>query len=136
MKKHYLLGLILILFACACSKNLSEATGGAPRVPNKPVRDTAKTITPADTTTKPRVDTTRFDTAKAALPAAPFPVTVASAPPAPSCPISPIYGDTIIYPQPTCGGDYIVTPLNNPGPGKHISWPVCMVLDPNTVAIN
>jgi len=135
MKKHYLLGLILILFVCACSKNLSEAAAGSPRTPNKPpVHDTTRT-TPADTT-KPKIDTTRFDTAKAATPVAPFPVTVAAAPPAPSCPISLIYGDTIIYPQPTSGGDYIVTPLNNPGPGKYFSWPVGMVLDPNTGAIN
>ena len=135
MKKHYLLGLILILFVAACSKNLSEATGGSPRVPNKPpVHDTTRT-TPADTT-KPRVDTTRFDTAKTATPVVPFPVTIASAPPAPSCPVSPIYGDTIIYPQPTGGGDYIVNPVNNPGPGKYFSWPVGMVLDANTGAIN
>ena len=135
MKKHYLLGLILILFVCACSKNLSEATGGQPITPNSPVHDTTRT-TPADTTTKAKVDTTRFDTAKTAPPVVPFPVTIASAPPAPSCPISPIYGDTIIYPQPTGGGDYIVTPLNNPGPGKYFSWPVGMVLNASTGAIN
>src|ERR1700760_5062165 len=115
MKQHYLPGLILILFACACSKNLSEtAPAGAPGMPNKPGQDTTRTI--SSDTTRPNVDTTRFDTARAAPPAAPFPVAVASAPPPPSCPILPIYGDTIIYPQPTGGGDYIVTPVNNPGP--------------------
>jgi hypothetical protein len=131
MKKHYLLGLILILFVGACSKNVSEETGGQPKPPNKPpVHDTIRT-TPADTT---KTDSTRF--ASPTPPAVPFPQTVAAAPPPPSCPVLPIYGDTIIYPQPTAGTDYIVNPVNNPGPGKYFSWPVGMVLDANTGAID
>lgn len=54
-----------------------------------------------------------------------------------SCPSLPIYGDTIIYPQPTNGNsDYIVNPVNNPGPGKYLSWPQGMVLDSTTGAID
>jgi hypothetical protein len=47
-------------------------------------------------------------------------------PPQSSCPSLPIYGDTIIYPH----------PVNNPGPGKYLSWPVGMVLDSTTGAID
>ncbi|HEY6901794.1 MAG TPA: hypothetical protein VI233_14160 [Puia sp.] len=91
-------------------------------------KDTAKHDTtkkdsiaiPKDTTTKP-----------------PFPDKVATQPPPPSCPLSPIYGDTIIFPQPTNGGsDYIVRPVNNPGPGRYFSWPQGMTIDVNTGAIN
>lgn len=53
-----------------------------------------------------------------------------------SCPSLPIYGDTIIYPQPTNGSDYIVNPVNNPGAGKFLSWPVGMVLDSVTGSID
>jgi len=54
---------------------------------------------------------------------------------APSCPALPIYGDTLIFQQPAAG-DYIVHPVNNPGPGKYFAWPVGMVLDQNSGAIN
>lgn len=53
-----------------------------------------------------------------------------------SCPSLPIYGDTIIYPQPTNGSDYFVNPVNYPGPGKYLSWPVGMVLDSTSGAID
>ena len=53
-----------------------------------------------------------------------------------SCPSLPIYGDTIIYPQPTNGSDYIITPINNPGAGKYLSWPVGMVMDSTSGAID
>jgi len=56
-------------------------------------------------------------------------------PTGPSCPILPIYGDTLIFQQPS-GSDYIVQPVNNPGPGKYFAWPVGMVIDQNTGAIN
>jgi hypothetical protein len=47
----------------------------------------------------------------------------------------PIYGDTIVFPQPS-GADYIIHPVNNPGAGKYFAWPVGMILDQNTGAIN
>ena len=53
-----------------------------------------------------------------------------------ACPIAPIYGDTIVYPQPTSGSDYIIYPINTPGPGKYFAWPVGMVLNQNTGAID
>ncbi len=48
----------------------------------------------------------------------------------------PIYGDSIIYPQPTNGQDYIVYPVNNPGPGKYLAWPAGMSIDSLTGAID
>lgn len=51
------------------------------------------------------------------------------------CSYAPNYGDSIVYPQPT-NQDYIVFPVNNPGPGKYFSWPVGMVIDSVTGAIN
>jgi hypothetical protein len=66
-------------------------------------------------------------------PPAPLPQQAA---PQNTCPVLPIYGDTIVYPQPTSGSDYIINPVNNPGPGKYLSWPVGMVLDSTTGAID
>jgi len=52
------------------------------------------------------------------------------------CPNGPDYGDTLIYPQPANGQDYIVSPVNNPGAGKYYSWPEGMVIDSISGAIN
>lgn len=53
-----------------------------------------------------------------------------------SCSMLPIYGDSIIYPQPTTNQDYILHPLNSPGSGKYFAWPQGMTIDPHTGAIN
>lgn len=49
---------------------------------------------------------------------------------------APLYGDSIIYPQPTGGSDYVVGVVNNPGPGHYFSWPTGLSLDAGTGAIN
>ncbi|HEV2355411.1 MAG TPA: hypothetical protein VGR89_14270 [Puia sp.] len=67
------------------------------------------------------------------LPRAPMPTQPAAAG---SCPALPIYGDSIVYAQPAHGGDYILQPVNNPGPGTYLSWPVGMVIDSSTGAID
>lgn len=65
----------------------------------------------------------------------PFPETTPTA--ASACSFAPIYGDTIIFPQPAVNGqDYIFNVVNNPGTGKYFAWPQGMVIDPNTGAIN
>jgi len=65
----------------------------------------------------------------------PFPVTTPVA--ISSCSFAPIYGDTIIFPQPAVNGqDYIFNVVNSPGTGKYFAWPQGMVIDPNTGAIN
>ncbi len=48
----------------------------------------------------------------------------------------PVYGDTIIFPQPVNGPDYIVNPVNSPGTGRYFAWPHGMVIDANTGAID
>ena len=53
-----------------------------------------------------------------------------------TCNISPDYGDTILFPQPATTTDYIVTPNNNPGAGRYLSWPEGLVMDSATGAIN
>src|SRR5580700_8468331 len=55
----------------------------------------------------PVVLITDTEIAPPAQPAAPLPQTQ---PPQSSCPVLPIYGDTIVYPQPTSGSDYIINP--------------------------
>jgi hypothetical protein len=66
-----------------------------------------------------------------AQPKAPFPQAPLNA-----CLLAPIYGDTIIYPQPTNGSDYIMNVVNSPGAGKYLSWPVGMVIDSVSGAID
>jgi len=53
-----------------------------------------------------------------------------------SCPAMPIYGDTLIYPQPSASGDNILMPVNNPGPGTYLAWPAGMVINHTTGAID
>jgi hypothetical protein len=50
------------------------------------------------------------------------------------CPNAPDYGDSIIFVQP--GTNYIVTPINHPDTGTYFAWPVGMVIDKSTGAIN
>ncbi|HTI10595.1 MAG TPA: hypothetical protein VL832_18630 [Puia sp.] len=109
-----LLGLTLCLTVLACRKSITKV----PTPPTDP--------TPVDTTTKPIV---KPDSVVTQSP--PFPQT-----PVTGCSYAPNYGDTIIYPQPTTGQDYIVSPVNNPGPGKYLSWPIGLVIDSVTGAID
>ncbi|WP_431209447.1 hypothetical protein ACQ86N_25150 [Puia sp. P3] len=125
MKKLSLAGLILVFLFCACRKNLSDPDTQTQTSTNPPVvpppHDTSRVSSPnpADTTLVP------------------FPKqTAAAQAPAPSCALSPLYGDSIIYVEPTNGSDYIVFPVNASGQGKYFSWPVGMTIDQNTGAIN
>jgi hypothetical protein len=57
--------------------------------------------------------------------------------PVTGCSYSPDYGDSIIYPQTASGNnDYIVTPVNNPGPGTYMSWPEGLAINSSTGAID
>src|SRR5580692_3304222 len=116
------LGLATLLILASCEKSTSDLdiTPGGPRSApgyNPPVV----------------LITDSSEIAPPAQPKAPLPAETA---PQNSCPSLPIYGDTIIYPQPTHGSDYIVNPVNNPGAGKYLAWPVGMVLDSTTGAID
>jgi hypothetical protein len=126
MKKLSLAGFILLFLFCACRKNISEPDTQT-QTSNPPVQPTP----PHDTTRQASPNPDPADTSKV-----PFPQTSAAAPPAPSCSLSPLYGDSIIYVEPTNGSDYIVFPVNAPGAGKFFSWPVGMTIDSTTGAIN
>jgi len=52
------------------------------------------------------------------------------------CAVLPLYGDTLIYPQPMTGQDDILLPGNAPGPGTYLSWPAGLVIDHTTGAID
>jgi len=137
------LTLLITVVVCsivACRKVIPDTPASLP-IANGTVRDSSgvhhdstavkhdSTATKQDSTalkhdsTPPKVDT----------PAVPPPYPQA---PLSSCYYAPNYGDTIIYPQPTSGSDYIVHPVNSPGPGHYFSWPVGMILDSTTGAIN
>jgi hypothetical protein len=49
---------------------------------------------------------------------------------------APLYGDTVLYPQPTGDADDIVSLVNDPGPGHYFSWPAGLSLNAVTGAIN
>jgi hypothetical protein len=130
MKKQlnpiFLLGLATLLILASCEKSASDPSLVPGGLRSAPLHDS---------TYNPPVvlitDTQSIGTPP--QPTAPLPQQTA---PQNSCPSLPIYGDTIIYPQPTNGSDYIVNPVNNPGPGKYLAWPVGMVLDSTSGAID
>src|SRR5664279_1160019 len=68
---------------------------------------------------------------KNAIQAIPYPVS-----PMRGCSYAPDYGDSIIYPQTTTGSDYIVSPVNNPGPGTYMSWPDGLAINSSTGSID
>jgi hypothetical protein len=106
-----ILTLLVVLFAC--KKSISDTQ-----------TQTVVQSQPHDSTQQVKTDTPT-------APIAPFPQA-----PITGCAYDPNYGDSIIYPQPTNGQDYIVSPINNPGPGKYMAWPAGMVIDSLTGAID
>jgi len=118
--------LILALFFWACQKTAVIY----------PSSLSSNRLQMAFDTTKPPVvkgNSQSSDTTPAPiLPKAPYP----QSSPLNGCFIAPIYGDTIIYPQPTSGSDYIMNVVNSPGAGKYLSWPVGMVIDSISGAID
>jgi hypothetical protein len=53
------------------------------------------------------------------------------------CTGSPSYGDSVINPQTMMTNqDYIISPVNNPLPGRYFSWPAGLVINDSTGAIN
>lgn len=62
----------------------------------------------------------------------PYPIT-----PLLGCNYSPDYGDSIVFPQPANGQDYVIFPVNNQGvDGTYLSWPGGLVLNAQTGAID
>src|ERR1700760_534995 len=126
MKKFILAGLIIwiSLLTVSCKKELSDEAGG----PTGLSGHTMQLDTVSGTSSKPQTIDSILNKPKDTT-AVPYPQSTASSTPSSTCPVLPIYGDSIVYPQPTSGSDYILFPVNNPGPGKYFSWPVGMVLD-------
>ena len=113
MKRH-LFGLSLFLTVISCRKSATEIVSqGSTTTPPK---DTIPVVTKTDT---------------ASVLVTPFPQA-----PVTGCSYSPDYGDSIIFPQPVTGSDYIVRPINNPPAGKYYAWPLGMVIDSVTGAID
>jgi hypothetical protein len=53
------------------------------------------------------------------------------------CSYAPNYGDSIIFAQPvTDSNDYIVSPVNNPGPGTFMAWPAGLAINSSSGAID
>ncbi|HTR29236.1 MAG TPA: hypothetical protein VMH27_08195 [Puia sp.] len=123
-----LLGMAILLILASCRKTETDPvyTLGSKSAPNRPAGDTA-----ANSPVVLITDSSQLPPPQ--QPKAPLPQQTG---PQNSCPSLPIYGDTIIYPQPTNGPDYLVNPVNNPGAGKYLSWPVGMVIDSVTGAID
>ena len=127
IRRYPLLALALLSFLFSCRKDITETDAMIGSLRSAP-------LGPADSVIQQVVLITDSQfTAPPVLPPAPFPQVQA---PQNVCSALPIYGDTIIFPQPVSGSDYIVTPVNNPGPGKYLSWPVGMVIDSTTGAID
>ncbi len=112
--------LALLVTAFACHKAVSDNSQPQP-IPPIPQHDSTQPVPVAQP----------MDSSAIAQPLAPYPQA-----PLTGCTNDPNYGDSIIFPQPTTGQDYIVSPANNPGPGKYLSWPGGMVLDSVTGAID
>jgi hypothetical protein len=131
MKKKFdlipLLGAAILLLLASCKKTETDPATVLGPMRSAPVHDSTynpPVVLITDTQHLPPPE----------QPKAPLPQN----PPAPqqTCPALPIYGDSIIFPQPTSGADYIITPVNNPGAGKYLSWPVGMVMDSTSGAID
>ncbi|HXB95941.1 MAG TPA: hypothetical protein VNU70_12315 [Puia sp.] len=116
MKTAPLAALLAAVILYSCKK---DPVLPAPVDPITQQRNPGTTTT--DTTKTSGSDTT-------SLPA--FPAS------APSCGLLPIYGDTLLYPQPASSGDDVLAPVNSPGTGKYFAWPAGMVIDQNTGAID
>lgn len=140
MKATPLIAFILVITVYSCEKvvtdpNLKPLTDS----PTGPKSDSALTVDTVKPTNPSKPDST---TIRDTVPTPPYPQQTVSnnnsngGTPAPGCPVSLIYGDTIIFTQPTSGPDYIFDPVNNPGTGKYFSWPVGLVLNQNTGAID
>ena len=91
----------------------------------KAITDDSKQ-TSVSTLTDPGVQTDAADSTQITYPLHPLT----------GCFPAPLYGDSVIYPQPTSGVDDIVSLVNDPGPGHYFSWPAGLSLDAATGAIN
>jgi hypothetical protein len=124
-KPTYLWAAAFLLLATASCQKVISTTGSSSKdsLASHSTRPSAGKL---DSTS-----TASSDTGKSILP--PLPQSA----PLGGCSVLPIYGDTIIFPQPSANGqDYVFYPINSPGTGKYFAWPQGMVIDENTGAID
>lgn len=119
--KPYLYILMLLVCTYSCQKSLPDNVTSNPNL--RPMHAGDSTLQTADTAVPPPFPFQLFDNFAAG-----------GAPPS-GCPVLSLYGDTLLFPQPTAGDD-IVLPVNSHGPGNYFSWPAGMVLNQTTGAIN
>jgi hypothetical protein len=138
MKKYTtiypLLGLVLFLAIQSCGKVIPPTQLQTSPSGGTFLRDSSRFSIKRDTTSKKDTTKPKTDSPQVQTPPPPLPQTPAV--PLAGCQFAPLYGDSIIFPQPTNGADYIVNLTNSPGTGKFISWPIGMVLDSLTGAID
>jgi hypothetical protein len=118
---HILFFAVLLFAAISCKKSMDSDS----RPVNQPggQRPHADSAAALLTQPIPKVDSAGQ---------APYPVQANM-----GCPGAPDYGDSILFLQPMPNGqDYIVKPVNNPGPGTFYSWPLGMQIDSSTGAID
>lgn len=113
--------LILVLFFWACQKTAVIYPSSLSSDRMHTSFDTAQLVMNSDSQSS----------STPTMPKAPYPQA-----PLNGCFYAPLYGDSIIYPQPTSGSDYIMNVVNSPGTGKYLSWPVGMVIDSISGAID
>jgi hypothetical protein len=143
MKKTPVILLILVIAAYSCEKAVplpADDNLNALRAMRAHLDSAA---TKLDSAVVPNSDTSKNKSSDTAtVPTPPFPQQTVNknnnsgGTPAPTCPLMPLYGDTLVFPQPTSGYDDTIKPVSNPGPGKYFSWPVGMVLNQNTGVID
>ena len=118
MKTWFLVAVFpAILSFEACEKNI--ASNNLPATPHDSARivDTASGLSNSNISPQPPLPQVTTNVSNA-------------------CPALPIYGDSVVYIQPTSGQDATLTPVNNPGTGQYFSWPAGMVINRNTGAID
>jgi hypothetical protein len=117
MKRTILIAMLAFAGLLACNKTLRDQTDPGQRSPGQ------------DSVSSPINDT---------IPPFPFQTIIHNAAtgsqPA-SCPLLSLYGDSIVFPQPT-SGDNIISPVNSKGSGKYFAWPAGLSLDQGSGAIN
>jgi hypothetical protein len=120
MKKNLYPGLTIIvlvlLSAIACRKTVDPTSAGQTQNQTKVDSTTHKDTThaTADTSNVPLPQTLLLE-----------------------CNYSPDYGDSIVFPQPTNGPDFVIFPVNNQNvQGTYLAWPGGLVLNAQTGAID
>ncbi len=129
MKRKLHIGSSILVLALLCLLACRKTINSTEEIVPKPPVKTDSTKHQADSV-KNQTDSIPAKTDTSTV--VPFPET-----PLLGCTYSPDYGDSIVFTQPTNGQDYVIYPVNNGGiAGKYFAWPVGLVLNSQTGAID